>query len=1734
MAESDNDLIFSMKLSVNVGDLEEEWKKHEASMQKVLDKNPLKVNLVVDDAKLRDALAQLSKINSFAPKQSTQAALVKANITGQAQATKILNQAEMKLNIDRERLRASTASADKAELSLMNARSKSVSSIYKQNDAYKKQSTLLTSLKQSAAAYISVMGAYRLGRNIVETTAEFEMQRVALAAIIQNKQKADKIFAQTVELGIQSPFMIKQLITAEKQLSAYRIETENLFDTTKRLADISAGLGVSMERLILAYGQVKAASVLRGQEIRQFTEAGIPIVQLLADKFTKLNGVATTTTEVFDLVSKRLVPFEMVKEVFEEMTDAGGVFYRMQEIQAETLKGKISNLRDAMDKMFMEIGNQGTDSMKSIIDGIRVVMDNWQIMFGVAQNILLVMAALKVSSSAYSAVMGKQNVAALKTVMANKQKEASMLRQIALVRKLTFEEQVRLATSSKLLISDYKQMIQSGSITKDTIYRYVATKKLNAEQAKAILINSSLAETEKAIILSRIASASQMNAMTFSIKRLGLALGTAAKSAWKFVASMAANPLTWVAVAAAGVAKLISSVVRYHKEYKQLHEDMAKISRSTATEMEQAWENVKDVVSAGMSMEADEKQMVSARKSLQDILSKNELIKNVIDSRLESLTSEKDKLSEINDIWSQIQKNSSGGDNPMAYSLKSTGSFFEKDAIERTKQMNKEIEKLKIYFKVQRKAGVNVTPLRKEFEALWESFDQGTITLEEFSVSMKSIGDRTGQTNYLRDAFNQFGKIGQLAEIASSQWNEFTETYLKDIDEINSQKIDITNPERYGLTEANFKELQARIADFGSKFIKAQGDIADGVSTVIANTIRGGGKFSVVQPKTPPLGAFAESYNAFIAQMGLTNLAALTEPTQQSEFKDTLKKLLKSDRENLDMVTNALKNTQGKTKEFIDKLKAEQAKYKKDVESRSLVWTMFFGEEDDASGDVKGAIRKIGDNLKIVEEAYKEFINQRKWFSEEVARQNVEEKYGGQGVPLAFNIDELSAAFDNAIELYSQFGADAAKEANNAFLKQQDYSFNEQTAQIKEKLSVLAKEVEQTQKANEFYEKMLGLTGSKDVATILTERMGFTVGSVRAGLLSALKQALGKDVDFDNFQSMQDAITKMPSNLQSDAQKLLDNLMAYDMKNMESIYSGLSVFMSAEKQKEVITAETEANILKIRESAIESEQEALIEAEKKKGEQAKAKIDFEELRASEDFVRAFGDLGRVGETTLRKVRSELENMSHNTSLTATDLKTITGLIQQVDTELEDKDPFDVVTKSVKKYAIALKELNRLRKEEAENAKAIQQAEDNVAESLDELVENSEKMKTNFDKAASAIDSVISLSEQIAESLGITFSEETQEYVDAFSMGIQVASTALGVFATVAVIAEASMWPLVAAAAAIGAVFMAIKGVGALINLKDNNNLKRLADTTAELEKTAENLAKATDDMVGSDYIKNMQAQIKANEELIRVEKERIETLEKKKYRNESLTGIKAWKTIKEIEEATASIEEYTDAIEELNKEFMREMTGFSGAADAATSFADSWFNAYLSTEDTFSAMTDNFDEMINNMVVKSILAKVVAARLDPLFAAIETAYADGDLDGGELSAIQRQMGGLSKDLDEDLTEWMRRLQIAGFEPSVSENKKSLTGISASVASMSEDTALLLGGYLNAGLMQWIQQTSIQTNIHTGLREMYSLQQQSMATINGIKSDTAFMVSHLATLAATTQNGGTRALNVRLI
>lgn len=213
---------------------------------------------------------------------------------------------------------------------------------------------------------------------LVGVRKELELQHRSLAVLIQDRQEADALWNQTMELAVKSPFRIKELVTYTKQLAAYRIETGKLHDTTKMLADVSAGLGVDMNRLILAYGQVRAAEYLRGTELRQFTEAGIPMLELLAEQMEKVKGKSVSTADVFEMISKRMISFKQVDEVFKSITSSGGMFYQMQEMQSQTLSGLISNLHDSIDLMLNDIGKANDGILKTSISAAKTVVDNWE------------------------------------------------------------------------------------------------------------------------------------------------------------------------------------------------------------------------------------------------------------------------------------------------------------------------------------------------------------------------------------------------------------------------------------------------------------------------------------------------------------------------------------------------------------------------------------------------------------------------------------------------------------------------------------------------------------------------------------------------------------------------------------------------------------------------------------------------------------------------------------------------------------------------------------------------------------------------------------------------------------------------------------------------------------------------------------------------------------------------------------------------------------------------------------------------------------------------------------------------------------------------------------------------------------------------------------------------------------------------------------------------------------
>lgn len=334
------------------------------SISSAVNKKKYKINIVVDKAKVSDAVKQALQKAGY--KYNTTASDVRQQRILDIQAKMAERAALAEQRLTNARMQAARASGTH------NA------AMTKENTALSSQSRIARELKNQIANVYSIYTLERFVRGLYTIGGEFQKQHIALTSILGDSMKAETIFNRIKDLAVVSPFQFKELASYTKQLSAYSIPYEELYDTTKRLADISAGVGVDMGRIILAYGQVRSAAFLRGQELRQFTEAGIPLVDELAKRFTKLTGVVTSAGDVFDKISRKEVSFGMVKDVLWELTDEGGKFYNMQEALAESLAGKWSNLQDAWDVMMADIaeGNSGvlSDSLELLTD----LMKHWK------------------------------------------------------------------------------------------------------------------------------------------------------------------------------------------------------------------------------------------------------------------------------------------------------------------------------------------------------------------------------------------------------------------------------------------------------------------------------------------------------------------------------------------------------------------------------------------------------------------------------------------------------------------------------------------------------------------------------------------------------------------------------------------------------------------------------------------------------------------------------------------------------------------------------------------------------------------------------------------------------------------------------------------------------------------------------------------------------------------------------------------------------------------------------------------------------------------------------------------------------------------------------------------------------------------------------------------------------------------------------------------------------------
>lgn len=499
-------------------------KKLVGDMKTLLQSEKFKINVVVDKASTTQAV-----------RAALQAAGLNTNFTASdlraAKAAAIQTKAEASAAAARELARQRAARAAKAELDLANARERSANAARRHmtatlnmNGAMNSQLSIVGQLRNEFLGLYSIYAAQNFLRAVVDIGGELENQKIAMASILQDEGKATTIFNQIKKLAVASPFGVMDLNQYAKQLSAYSIPYNELYDTMKRLADISAGVGVDMGRIILAYGQIKAAKFLKGTELRQLTEANIPMVDKLAERFSKLEGRIVSAGEVLDMISKKKVTFEDVKDVLWELTDDGGMFNNMQEVLSESVKSKWKNLADAIDIMLGDIAESMGSTLKWTAESLTTLAQNWKEVVPAIEAAIGAFGVYKVAMLVNSRLVVGEYKNISQTVLANKRLTAEKLRVEAAYRKLTVAEQQLIATSNKLTYADYEQMAVSGQLTKNKLLQLVAMKRLTVAQAESIALQAKMGRLD----VSQISHIGAMNvgirALWGNLKNLGMVL----------------------------------------------------------------------------------------------------------------------------------------------------------------------------------------------------------------------------------------------------------------------------------------------------------------------------------------------------------------------------------------------------------------------------------------------------------------------------------------------------------------------------------------------------------------------------------------------------------------------------------------------------------------------------------------------------------------------------------------------------------------------------------------------------------------------------------------------------------------------------------------------------------------------------------------------------------------------------------------------------------------------------------------------------------------------------------------------------------------------------------------------------------------------------------------------------------------------------------------------------------
>lgn len=1013
-----------------------------------------------------------------------------------------------------------------------------------------KQSRMMREFVNTIKTYAGFYFFRDMFQKLVAIRGEFELQQVSLRAIIQDARRADQIFSQIKGLSVISPFQFSDLVGYTKQLAAFQIPVNELYGTMKSLADVSAGLGVDMGRIILAYGQIRSAGVLRGQELRQLTEAGIPALDSLRKKLEEVRGVAQTTDDVFNAISTRQIPFEYIREMFTTMTEDGGMFYKMQEIQAASLKGMVSNLADSYKIMMNDIGEANDSVLKGIVGSITDAMNNWRYFSKAIEGVAVGYVALKGLQLARTAMLGKEVVATTNAIKAEKLREAQLLKQAAMYRTLTTAERWKIATASKLSAVEIAAAVNSGKMSAEMAKRILATNMLTQAERHLLVTELKLTGAEAARMLSMTKTTMLMN--RFKLATFGLT--NSLKTLWL---TIKANPLMTILTVAGLVAEAFHVMSARSEEFNQKIKDSAKSFRESYSDLQKDLDKINfDKLTPENLEQLDTKQLQSYEETLTGVLSKYGNMGQYIVQNSKKIDDQKSRVEYLQKSASeleQVYKRAAENADIMfkADKATSTGVFgdsfsdmlkdYEKSSVKLT-SASKDIEEFRGQIVQASKEIINMGKGTKEWRnELTELINKGasaaTIVEKIRSLAETSGDARTFEIFKNKAHFDseellkeyeklRMGIMGETEELEKS-FNVFANSLEKELKKvfvgIDVNKLNDAQKDFIRIQSENFattSELGENAKKLFNEFIDKKYAVKIELDDKEAQEGLTGWKKSLDE-------ITGHKWTIAIKAADVKSMEDYFKSVKQ-EYKDA-----KSSIENLQRTID-MYVSQGKVKKLGDEYQITGIV--SPYEAEQVQQTVYeINAANEAMSKATGTAKQFNlelekqkrdpladlwkNRLSLLESAYSKFKDLSINIGKEEAKKQIEAIYGSQALKLGVDIVyDKQAIVDNynkaAKELETRVPQDAVKNARKAA----ELSSEIYVEAAKKVMKRITDEFDRYRNKYDFYSDILGITGDSELALDLAVQFSGDTStmaeSFAAGIYNNLQSALaGMNLD---------------------------------------------------------------------------------------------------------------------------------------------------------------------------------------------------------------------------------------------------------------------------------------------------------------------------------------------------------------------------------------------------------------------------------------------------------------------------------------------------------------------------------------------------------------------------------------------------------------------------------------------